>query len=225
MANYKLLLDHIAKFEGGLSADPRDTCSRQPSEYVMPSGAYKGYKVHTNKGICYMTWKANAPSLGYDSSSKGFVNMTKTQWSQIIKKIFWDKLNLDNVKSQKIAELIFEATWASGFGGSKSLIQYMQSELNVDSDGSIGVQTIAALNSVTDVDSLYLKLWNYRLEWYKRLASSNPVAYGTFLKGWTNRMNALLIRAKSLISDNIVTISLIPFALGAFFLYKYYKRK
>jgi len=224
MANYKLLLNHIAKFEGGLSADPRDTCAKQPSDYVMPSGTYKGYKVHTNKGICYMTWKANAPSLGYDASSKGFVNMTKAQWEQIIKKIFWDKLNLDNVDSQKIAELIFEATWASGFGGSKSLIQYMQTQLNVDSVGVIGAKTIQALNSFSDIDGLYLKLWNYRLDWYKKLAASNPVAYGTFLNGWTNRMNELLIRAKSLVSNNIINISLIPLALGAFFLYKYYKR-
>lgn len=225
MADYKIILDHIAKFEGGLSADPRDTCSKQPSDYVMPSGTYKGYKVHTNKGICYITWKGNAESLGYDSSSNGFIKMTKTQWSQIVKKIFWDKLNLDNVNSQKIAELIFEATWASGFGGSKSLIQYMQTQLNVDSVGVIGAKTIEALNLVIEIDLLYLKLWNYRLDWYKKLAASNPVAYGTFLKGWTNRMNALLVRAKSLVSDNIVTISLIPFVLGAFFLYKYYNNK
>jgi lysozyme family protein len=227
MANYNLLLNHIAKFEGGLSADPRDTCSREPSDYVMPSGKWKGYKVHTNKGICFLTWKENAPKLGFDPSTKGFIGMTTSQWTSIIKRVFWDALSLDRVNSQKIAELIFEATWASGFGGSKTLRQYMQRLIGVGEDGIIGSQTINALNNATKTSSsentLYQKLWEFRLNWYKQLASSNAIAYGSFLNGWINRMNALYDRAKTMAATNTLGIGLV-FAVGLV-VYSYIKLK
>jgi hypothetical protein len=51
------ILSHVAKFEGGLSADPRDTASRNPSKYIMPSGTFKGLPVHTNMGVTFSTWR------------------------------------------------------------------------------------------------------------------------------------------------------------------------
>jgi lysozyme family protein len=227
MADYKLLLEHIAKWEGTMGADPRDTCSKDPSDYLMPIGKFKGFKVHTVKGICFMTWKANAASLGLDPSTNGFIKMTTEHWAKIIKKTFWDKRNLDKVNSQKIAELIFEATWGSGFGGSTSLVKYMQTLIGVANDGNIGPLTIAALNKKTSTikeeNSLYQKLWDFRLLWLRNLASSNATNYGVYLNGWTNRMNALYERAKTMVATNAVTFSLIPLLVGAFFLYKYYK--
>jgi len=228
MADYKLLLNHIAKWEGTMGADPRDTCGDDPSDYIMPTGKYKGYKVHTVKGICFMTWKANAAKLGFDPSTNGFIKMTSEQWAKVIKKIFWDGRNLDKVNSQKIAELIFEATWGSGFGGSTSLVAFMQKLVGVVGDGNIGPLTIAALNKYTQTpvkeNDLYKQMYDFRLRWLQALAKSNPVRYGVYLNGWTNRMNALFERAKTMVATNIGTISLIPFIVGAFFLYKYYKR-
>jgi len=227
MADYKLLLDHIAKWEGTMGSDPRDTCADYPSDYVMPSGKYKGYKVHTVKGICFMTWKSNAPKLGFDPSTKGFINMTKSQWASVIKNIFWDGRNLDKVNSQKIAELIFDSTWGSGFGGSSSLVKYMQRLVGVTDDGDIGNITIAALNKETNTPDkeniLYKKLWDFRMSFLKQLAVINPIRYGSFLNGWTNRMNALYERAKTMVASNTLGIGLV-FAIGLV-VYSYIKLK
>ena len=228
MANFTLILDHIAKFEGSLGADPRDTCAKHPSSFLMPSGVYKGYPVHTNKGICYSTWVSASKVLGYDSSANGFINMTKTQWSEIIKRIFWDKLYLQYMNSQKIAELIMESVWGSGFEGSKSLIEYLQRLVNVNPDGSMGMVTVNALNSKTKINSvendIYDKLWNFRLKFLQTLALSPK--YSPYIKGWTNRMNDLYNRAKTMVASNPISVGII-IALGlasySFYALKYGK--
>ena len=102
------LIKHISDWEGGLASDPRDGCAVMPSDVKDPK---TGYGYHTNRGVCYMTWKANAPKLGFDPSGKAFVNMTKEQWRAIIKNGFWKPLYLDSLKSQKIAELLLETHW------------------------------------------------------------------------------------------------------------------
>jgi lysozyme family protein len=94
MANYKLILPSVAKFEGGLSSDPKDSCSKKPSDVIDPK---TGLGYHTNKGVCYSTWLSASKKLGFDSSGKAFVNMTQSQWESIVKDLYWNPLNLDKV--------------------------------------------------------------------------------------------------------------------------------
>jgi type VI secretion system secreted protein VgrG len=223
MANYSLLLSHISKWEGGLSSDPRDTCSKVPSNVLNPKTKQP---YHTNKGICYSTWKANAPKLNFDPSGKGFVNMTTAQWQSIIKKIFWDGKNLDLVDSQPIAELIFETYWGSGNGGATPLIKFMQKQINGVVDGKMSPTNILALNRHTanknQASALYKKMFDYRLAWLQRLGS-NP-KYAWALKGWTNRMNALLDRSKNFVTDNAPTGGVIALiGISFYLLFKYAK--
>jgi len=223
MANYTLLLNHIAKWEGGLSSDPRDTCSKFPSDVKNPK---TGNFYHTNKGICYSTYKANAPKLGFDPGGKAFVNLTTEQWRAYVKKIFWDGKNLDFVNSQSIAELIFESYWGSGNGGVKPLVRYMQSLLGIEKTGLMNSATYTKLNEYTSQPAkeaqLFKLMWQYRLDWLKRLGA-NP-KYTWALKGWTNRMNALMKRSTEFLgSTQGITGVILLLGVSFFLLYKYGK--
>jgi lysozyme family protein len=198
MANYKLILPSVAKFEGGLSSDPKDSCSKLRSDVIDPKN---GLGYHTNKGVCYSTWVSASKKLGFDSSGKAFVNMTQSQWESIIKELYWNPLNLDKVNSQAIAEILFQSNWGSGMGGAMTLVRFMQGKLNLAQTGKMDTNTITKLNDYTKTKtsetSLFKAIWQRRLEYLQSLKS-----FSTYGKGWTNRMNDLLNRGLSYIDAN-----------------------
>jgi lysozyme family protein len=198
MANYKLILPSVAKFEGGLSSDPKDSCSKLRSDVIDPKN---GLGYHTNKGVCYSTWVSASKKLGFDSSGKSFVNMTQSQWESIIKELYWNPLNLDKVNSQAIAEILFQSNWGSGMSGAMTLVLFMQGKLNLAQTGKMDTNTITKLNDYTKTKtaetSLFKAIWQRRLEYLQSLKS-----FSTYGKGWTNRMNDLLNRGLSYIDAN-----------------------
>lgn len=204
MANYKLILPSVAKFEGGLSSDPRDSCSKLRSDIIDPKN---GLGYHTNKGVCYSTWMSASKKLGFNSSGKSFVNMTKGQWESIVKELYWNPLNLDLVDSQAIAEILFQSNWGSGMGGARVLVRFLQDKLNVAQDGAIGKDTISVLNQFTKnkvaEKNLFKSLWERRLQYLQSLKS-----FQTYGRGWTTRMNDLLERGYSYIGENKGTIGM-----------------
>ncbi|WP_069435740.1 MULTISPECIES: putative peptidoglycan-binding domain-containing protein [Campylobacter] len=97
---------------------------------------------------------------------------------------FWDKLRLDEIKSDRIADLIFKFAVNVGI---KRAVRYAQMVANVKIDGIIGNNTINALNSL---DSGYFEE-RYKAEFmkfYDELAKRNPDKNGKFLNGWSNRV-------------------------------------
>jgi len=200
MANYKLILPSVATFEGGLSSDPRDNCSDIKSDVIDPKN---GLGYHTNKGVCYETWLSASKKLGFNSSGKSFVNMTKIQWESIIKELYWNTLNLDNVNSQAIAEILFQSRWGSGPGGARTLVRFMQKKLNIAQTGTMNALTITKLNdytkNVSKEQSLFKDIWERRLQYLQSLKKLFPI-YG---RGWTRRMNDILKRGLSYIGANI----------------------
>lgn len=101
---------------------------------------------------------------------------------EFYKENFWDKLRLDELKSDRVADLIFKFAVNVGI---KRAVRYAQMIANVRLDGIIGNNTINALNSL---DSGYFEE-RYKAEFikfYERLAKDNYYKY--FLKGWQNRV-------------------------------------
>lgn len=97
---------------------------------------------------------------------------------------FWNRLKLDEVKSDRIADLIFKFAVNVGI---KRAVRYAQMVANVRIDCIIGANTINALNTL---DSGYFEE-RYKAEFvrfYESLAKRNPNRYGRFLKGWINRV-------------------------------------
>lgn len=209
MANYKLILPSVAKFEGGLSSDPKDSCSKKRSDVIDPKN---GLGYHTNKGVCYSTWLTASKKLGFNSSGKSFVAMSQSQWESIIKDLYWDPLNLDKINSQAIAEILFQSNWGSGKGGAMTLVRFMQGKINVGQNGKMDDLTITKLNDYTKnplkEKSLFKDIWQRRLEYLQSLKS-----FSIYGRGWTNRMNDLLSRGLSYIDELKKPIGLFGLAL------------
>jgi len=129
MADYKKIIPFIRKAEGGLSNSKYDYAHYNPSPCE-----YKGKKDwHTNKGITWTTFKNNATYLGYEPSCKNFIEMPDEIWNKIFKKAYWDKFDLDNYKSQAIADFIVSVAWGSGvWGATKFLWKFIKEKYGVD---------------------------------------------------------------------------------------------
>lgn len=109
---------------------------------------------------------------------------------------FWDKLRLDEIKSDRIADLIFKFAVNVGI---KRAVRYAQMVANARIDGIIGANTINALNSL---DSGYFEK-RYKAEFmkfYDGLVKRNPNRYDRFLKGWGNRVRKAEVFLKTELS-------------------------
>jgi lysozyme family protein len=221
MANWELILNHVAKWEGGASADPRDTCADVPSDVLETKGQFAGKPFHTNKGVCYKTWLTASKALGFSPTGKAFMAMTTEQWRKIVKMLFWDSMHLDKLNSQNIAELMLEVRWGSGTGArGREFFRELQRLIGMtgaDLDGYVGSKTIDALNKYISVKgneaALYKKLWDFRYKQLDTLGKDSKYAWAR--SGWLNRMSDLLTRSKQFVMDNPTTIKAIGILLMA----------
>lgn len=168
MADPTILIPHVKKWEGYNKKLP----SILPND---PGGL-------TYKGITYKTFQYLAPKLGFENSYKGFINLNENQWLKIYY-WFWNvATNLNQIKNQAIANILFESQWAGG----KTIKKY-QTFLkgigkNVIVNGKVDGYTTQAINT-TNPDTLYkamVKIW------------TNHITGQTYEKGLKNRFNELL---------------------------------
>lgn len=98
------------------------------------------------------------------------------------KKEFWDKMRLDEINSQHIANEIFifgvNVNW-------KIAIKEAQKLIGVATDGIIGTQTLKALNNY-DEHVFDKKFDDVEIVYYEQIVKNKPhLAHN--LKGWINR--------------------------------------
>lgn len=188
MANYKTLVPFIKRAEGGLTKNPADTASSNP----VPDG--RGY--HTNKGITWTVWSG---FYGTDAASiKRFYDMSDDDWGVIFKKLFWNKVLADSIKSQRIADVIVDWVWGSGFHYPEVDIQDILAHTfgeHISVDGQFGPATIAALNE-SDEQKLWDTIVAKRFWYLDQIVAIHP-SNSIFLQGWKNRMNHLIEFEKS----------------------------
>lgn len=169
MADYKKLIPHILKWEGGWANDPAD----------------KGGP--TMKGITLNTYKLYCKLKGKPVPTQtDLKNISQEEWGYIFKTFYWDKWKADQIQNQSIANLLVDWTWGSGQWG----IKHPQTVLGVTADGIVGPKTIAAINKYPDQRVLFNKLWARRKKHFESIAATN-VSQKKFLKGWLNRLNDL----------------------------------
>lgn len=164
MADYKILKPFILKWEGGFVNDPNDS-----------GGA-------TNKGVTLATYRRYK---GKSASVDDLKVITDEEWTAIYKEMYWDKFKADEINSQAVANLIVDWYWMSG----TNAIKYVQRLIGADEDGIVGKQTLARLNAKGD--GLVLDIYNCRKDFYHRIVASRP-SQKRFLRGWLNRLNALM---------------------------------
>lgn len=166
MADINKLSPKIAKWEGGFVNDPLDS-----------GGA-------TNMGITIATWK----SQGYDKDGDGDIDVNDLKlldykdFNVILRK-YWNRWRADEIKDQKLAEILVDWVWGSGKYG----ITIPQQMLGVVPDGIVGPKTLSALNS-QNPEEFHKKIWNRRKEYLFNLVKARPKDQ-KFLKGWLNRLN------------------------------------
>jgi len=227
MADYKKVLEHVKTSEGGYSAHPEDNAASNPSPAVGLDRRYPSLPVHTYRGVTWGAWKAYAKKKGFAPTGENFTKMTLSQWENLLKTNYWDAIRGDDINSQGIAEIIFEAIWG---GGSQSMIGAVQTYLrgqgaDIRVDRSIGPKTVNALNSYTKnnpagEEKMIKHLTNERLKYYQKLTD-----WVDFGKGWTDRAQKQMARAISYIGENASvggSIGLIAAFGAAYYLYVKY---
>jgi len=227
VANYKNILSHVKTNEGGYSADPRDNQSKNPSDVKGLDKRYPTLPVHTYRGVAYASWKEYARRKGFAPTGKSFVNMTLAQWEDFLKTLYWDAIYGDFIKSQGIAEILFEAIWG---GGSKNLVIDLQTFLrkkgfNIAVDGAMGKQTYTAINEFTgksqkNETELVKYLTAERLKYLQSLSD-----WSNYSKGWTRRLYEIQDQALKYVTENPIktgggVIALLLLGAGVYYVSK-----
>ena len=184
---YKLSEPFIKKWEGGISGNPSDSASENPS----PCGTDTKYNApyHTNKGVTWATFQGNANALGYNASCDNFLNMPESIWKKLYKQRFWDAMNADQIQSDVIASFVTEVAWMSGagsIGGTKGAYPFFQRFLTKKGYTINSKQDV--VNSINqeikkDEGKLFDDIIAARRQHFESM--NQP----TFIKGWLRRLD------------------------------------
>lgn len=166
MADYKKLIPFIKKWEGGFVNDPAD----------IGGATYKGVTINTYKRFCSINGLPE-PTL------EKFKEMPENHWNEIFKSMYWDRWKADFIKSQSIANILVDWVWASGVYG----IKRPQELVGVNSDGMVGIKTLAAIND-RNPEQLFQMIKQARLDFIDEICKKRP-ANIKFRNGWINRVN------------------------------------
>ena len=168
------------------------------AEFSTPSNALEWNDTETGFTFMGIYQSANPTWLGWQTvretikkcnndiklaSEILFRNKDLFQMVEIFyKKVYWDRAKLDYVKSTKISSEIFIFGVVANMPPS---IRKAQEIVGTKVDGSVGEQTLKALNSFDE------KIFDYafdekEIEYFKEVVKNNPQK-ARFLNGWINR--------------------------------------
>ena len=164
MADYKLLVPKILRWEGGFSDNPYDA-----------GGA-------TMRGVTLATFRQ---FYGANMTVADLKAITDKQWRHIFKKGYWDKVRADEFVNQSIAELFVDWVWMSG---ATTPVKTLQRLVGAQQDGLLGPKTLAMVNAYEPA-RLYGALKAARYAFYDEIVAKRP-ANRVFLKGWHNRLES-----------------------------------
>ena len=168
MANSRLFIPKVLRWEGGFVNDPLDR-----------GGA-------TNKGVTIACFK----SMGFDNDGDGDIDiddlrrLTDDQAYAIMKKLYWNRWRADEIENQSIAEMLVDSLWGSGRWG----IIVPQGALGLVTDGIVGEKTLKAVNGVNK-EEIFNKIKQSRLDFVANIVKNNP-SQKRFIRGWNNRINS-----------------------------------
>jgi lysozyme family protein len=224
VANYKLVIPHVKRNEGGLADTLKDTNpAKNPSPIKNPK---TGLFYHTNKGIIWGTWVAWSKKKGIAVDAQRWYKMSDADWESVMKTLYWDAVYGDKINSQAVAEILFEAVWG---GSAKSLIVYLQTYLrnqgyNIAVDGAMGKETYTALNEFTKNDKKHAQLIKDLTA--KRLATLKTLGSWSWAgKAWTRRLEEIQETGLKYITENPIKtgggiLGILLLGVGAYYLSK-----
>lgn len=164
MANIRLIVPHIKRWEGGYVCHPNDR-----------GGC-------TNMGVTLATYRS---FYGVKKTCADLQGLTEREWIHIFRAGYWDALKADRIENDSLALLCVDWCYMSG---TKNAITRIQTAIGTTPDGIVGSKTLAILNGMPM--ECFAKIWNARYFHFKSIVERNP-SQGVFLKGWLNRLNSI----------------------------------
>lgn len=181
MADIKKVMDILYKVE---FSSPKDVLEKNPTEdgwtfmgiYQKANPDLDLWKVIRQKMQQYNDDMELVGSMLYDNK------LVRDGVEAFYKKEFWDRMKLDQIENQHVANeiMIFGVN-----AGTKAAIKLAQRAAGVVQDGVIGPKTIKALNNV-DEDVFSMVYDQLEQEHYEKLVYANP-KLKIYAKGWKNR--------------------------------------
>jgi lysozyme family protein len=97
-------------------------------------------------------------------------------------RLYWDRWRADEIKDQKIANILVDWVWGSGKWG----VVIPQRLLGITADGKVGSITLTALNNQDPIE-FHKKIYARRIQFLDDIVKNNP-SQKRFIKGWKNRL-------------------------------------
>lgn len=205
MAKVEKLVKTIIKWEAGVKP-----VEGESEEEMFERAKAKGYANDpvdaggpTMVGVTISTYRTYARKKGSRVPDiEDLKHISYTEWLDILKTMFWDKVRADEIKSQSIANLCVNTVWGSG----PSYIKIIQKTAGAYPDGIVGPKTLECINS-QDPRVLFNRLWNRRKKFLLDIVKADVKRYEVkigreateyekkrytkyrFLAGWINRLN------------------------------------
>jgi lysozyme family protein len=173
MAKFESFAGKLLRLEGGYVNHPLDKGG--PTKY----------------GVILSVWQEH----GHDKDGDGDIDaedikkLSEDDARSIAKKIFWDYFRADSILNESVAEFIVDWGYNSG---RKTVAKIVQRFVNVESDGIVGIKTLAAINC-TDQQKLFDTLVTARKAFLNNIIKRKPDQI-VFYDGWMNRVNSFRFR-------------------------------
>jgi lysozyme family protein len=140
----------------------------------------------TNLGVTKATWEN---WVGRASDEAEMRNLTPEKVAPLYKNKFWDMCRCDDLPSG-VDYLVFDFAVNAGPGRSAKILQ---TAVGATPDGGIGPMTLAAVAKY-DANELVEKFSQAKEDFYRSLPT-----FGTFGKGWLNRVADVKLKASSML--------------------------
>lgn len=138
----------------------------------------------TMRGVTYATFCNFRKAKGLPKPSLlDLKNISDKEWNSVLRWHTWDRLRLDDLKSEWVAFLIADCCWMSGAG----YVKRIQAIYGLKADGIVGPKTLEKLNGINQ-ESLFNTLWNQRKQFYYGIGVGKNAV---FLKGWLRRLECV----------------------------------
>jgi lysozyme family protein len=186
MANIEHFIPFLIKWEAGISKKSNET-----NESLFQRARKTGWADdpddlggQTMVGVTMATYEEYCRRKGYPKPTTGrLMDLSYNDWKRILKMLYWDRWNADEIRSQSIAEIVCDFVWASGVHG----IKVPQDLVGVIPDGIVGPKTLAAVNS-RNPRELFDQIKIARFDFIEDICRKRP-ANNKFKRGWMNRIN------------------------------------
>lgn len=186
MANIEHFIPFLIKWEAGISKKSNET-----NESLFQRARKTGWADdpddlggQTMVGVTMATYEEYCRRKGYPKPTTGrLMDLSYNDWKSILKMLYWDRWNADEIRSQSIAEIVCDFVWASGVHG----IKVPQDLVGVIPDGIVGPKTLAAVNS-RNPRELFDQIKIARFDSIEDICRKRP-ANNKFKRGWMNRIN------------------------------------